>query len=216
MCSPSPTRSAHAREPRAAHRHGRRLGGFRGCRRAPRRRGHPKRTRYVERYELQPIDPQTNGPQYFYGLRYHTHITKPGEVETFHDQVGYWLWNPVEGTVTQTIAIPRAPGRAGIGPGRGRRDDLHAATPSAARRRTASARTRSSSTRSRTLSFTRHGHGERRRHVGVRRGHRAAGARPRRAVPPHRPPHAPQGRRTHAEPTRPRRVTHWWTATPAP
>ena len=29
-------------------------------------------------------------------------------VETFHDQVGYWLWNPVEQTVTQTIAIPRA------------------------------------------------------------------------------------------------------------
>ena len=63
---------------------------------------------YVERYELQPIDPQTNGPQYFYGLRYHVHIHKPGEVETFHDQVGYWLWNPVEQTVTQTIAIPRA------------------------------------------------------------------------------------------------------------
>jgi hypothetical protein len=62
---------------------------------------------YVERYELQPIDPQTNGPQYFYGLRYHVHITKPGEVETFHDQVGYWLWNPVEQTVTQTVAIPR-------------------------------------------------------------------------------------------------------------
>jgi hypothetical protein len=62
---------------------------------------------YVERYELQPIDPQTNGPQYFYGLRYHVHVHKPDEVETFHDQVGYWLWNPVEETVTQTIAIPR-------------------------------------------------------------------------------------------------------------
>jgi hypothetical protein len=36
------------------------------------------------------------------------HIHKPDEVETFHDQVGYWLWNPVEQTVTQTIAIPRA------------------------------------------------------------------------------------------------------------
>jgi hypothetical protein len=63
---------------------------------------------YLERYELQPIDPQTNGPQYFYGLRYHVHIHEPGLTETFHDQVGYWLWNPVEQTVTQTIAIPRA------------------------------------------------------------------------------------------------------------
>jgi hypothetical protein len=49
---------------------------------------------FGERFELQLIDRQTNGPQLFNGLRYHTHITKPGEVETFHDQVGYWLWEP--------------------------------------------------------------------------------------------------------------------------
>jgi hypothetical protein len=63
---------------------------------------------YVEHYELQPIDAQTNGPQLFYGLRYHTHIVKPGEVEAFHDQVGYWLWEPATGSVIQTISIPRA------------------------------------------------------------------------------------------------------------
>ena len=62
---------------------------------------------FVERYELQPIDPQTNGPQLFYGLRYHVHIVRPGEVETFHDQVGYWLWEPAARMVTHTIAIPR-------------------------------------------------------------------------------------------------------------
>jgi hypothetical protein len=62
---------------------------------------------YVERYELQPIDPQTNGPQLLYGLRYHTHIVKPGEVETFHDQVGYWLWEPAARTVLHSLAIPR-------------------------------------------------------------------------------------------------------------
>lgn len=62
---------------------------------------------YVERIELQPIDPQTNGPQLFYGLRYHVHVVKPGEVETFHDQVGYWLWEPATGTLIQTLAIPR-------------------------------------------------------------------------------------------------------------
>ncbi|HWW43850.1 MAG TPA: heme-binding beta-barrel domain-containing protein [Acidimicrobiia bacterium] len=62
---------------------------------------------FVEHYELQPIDPQTNGPQLFYGLRYHTHIVKPGEVETFHDQVGYWLWEPAAHTVVHTLAIPR-------------------------------------------------------------------------------------------------------------
>jgi len=65
------------------------------------------RDAFVERYELQPIDRQTNGPQLFYGLRYHTHIVKPGEVETFHDQVGYWLWEPATNIVTHALAIPR-------------------------------------------------------------------------------------------------------------
>ncbi|HEY1089929.1 MAG TPA: heme-binding beta-barrel domain-containing protein [Burkholderiaceae bacterium] len=62
---------------------------------------------YVERYELQPIDPQTNGPQLLYGLRYHTFIHKPGRNKLYHDQVGYWLWEPATGTVMQTLAIPR-------------------------------------------------------------------------------------------------------------
>src|SRR5260370_36505381 len=63
---------------------------------------------YVEHIELQPIDPQANGPQLFYGLRYATRIVKPGEVETYHDQVGYWLWEPATGTVIHSLAIPRA------------------------------------------------------------------------------------------------------------
>ncbi len=62
---------------------------------------------YVERMEFHPIDPQPNGPQLLYGLRYHVHIKKPGEANTFHDQVGYWLWEPATKTVIQTIAIPR-------------------------------------------------------------------------------------------------------------
>ena len=67
----------------------------------------PERQVFVERIELQPIDPQMNGPQLFYGLRYHTHIVKPGEVETYHDQIGYWLWEPATGLILQTLAIPR-------------------------------------------------------------------------------------------------------------
>jgi hypothetical protein len=62
---------------------------------------------FVEHYELQPIDRQTNGPQLFYGLRYHTHIVKPGEDETFHDQLGYWLWEPGANRVLLTLGIPR-------------------------------------------------------------------------------------------------------------
>jgi len=67
----------------------------------------PERQVIVERIELQPIDPQTNGPQLFYGLRYHTHVVKPRQVETYHDQIGYWLWEPATGNLIQTLAIPR-------------------------------------------------------------------------------------------------------------
>jgi hypothetical protein len=67
----------------------------------------PEQQVFVERLELQPIDPQTNGPQLLYGLRYHCHVVKPGEQATFHDQVGYWLWEPATGRVIQTLAIPR-------------------------------------------------------------------------------------------------------------
>jgi hypothetical protein len=67
----------------------------------------PEQREYTERIELQPIDPQANGPQLFYGLRYHIHILTPGEDGTFHDQVGYWLWEPATGLVLQTLAIPR-------------------------------------------------------------------------------------------------------------
>jgi hypothetical protein len=67
----------------------------------------PERREFIERIELQPIDPQANGPQLFYGLRYHIHINTLEEDTTFHDQVGYWLWEPVTGLVLQTVAIPR-------------------------------------------------------------------------------------------------------------
>ena len=68
----------------------------------------PEKQAYIEHMELQPIDAQTNGPQLFYGLRYHTRIVKPNDPETFHDQVGYWLWEPATRIVTQTLSIPRA------------------------------------------------------------------------------------------------------------
>jgi hypothetical protein len=80
--------------------------GTRGLDVKPKSEG-PKKQAFVERMELQPIDPQTNGPQLLYGLRYHTHITKPDQVKTYHEQVGYWLWEPATGTVIHTLSIPR-------------------------------------------------------------------------------------------------------------
>ena len=75
----------------------------------------PERQAYIEHMELQPIDAQANGPQLFYGLRYHTRIVKPGEVEAFHDQVGYWLWEPATGSVILTLSIPRGQTAMAVG-----------------------------------------------------------------------------------------------------
>lgn len=62
---------------------------------------------YRERIVFEVIDPQPNGPQLLYGLRYHVHVNKLDEPLTFHDQVGYWLWEPATGALLQTVAIPR-------------------------------------------------------------------------------------------------------------
>jgi hypothetical protein len=76
----------------------------------------PERREYLERIEMQPIDPQANGPQLFYGLRYHIHILATDEDGTFHDQTGYWLWEPATGLIMQTLSIPR--GQVALASGR--------------------------------------------------------------------------------------------------
>jgi len=67
----------------------------------------PERRVFQETIALHPIDPQPNGPQLLYGLRYHIHIDTLEELTTFHDQTGYWLWEPATGLVMQTLSIPR-------------------------------------------------------------------------------------------------------------
>ncbi|WP_374576196.1 FABP family protein [Phenylobacterium sp.] len=80
----------------------------------------PERREYIERIDMQPIDPQANGPQLFYGLRYHIHILATDEDNTFHDQVGYWLWEPATGLVMQSLTIPR--GQTALAGGRAAAD----------------------------------------------------------------------------------------------
>ncbi|MEI9995032.1 MAG: heme-binding beta-barrel domain-containing protein [Rhizomicrobium sp.] len=82
----------------------------------------PERRQFIERIEMQPIDPQANGPQLFYGLRYHVHINTPEEAITFHDQVGYWLWEKSTGLVLQSLTIPR--GQTALASGFAKPDDM--------------------------------------------------------------------------------------------
>lgn len=67
----------------------------------------PQKLAGVERMALQPIDPQTHGPQLPYGLRYSTHVNEPEQVKTSHDQVGCRLREPSTGTVIHTLTLPR-------------------------------------------------------------------------------------------------------------
>ncbi len=62
---------------------------------------------YSETWTFDACDSQVNGPQLFYGLRYHHHVLKDGEAPTFHDQVGYLMWEPHEQRIWMTLAIPR-------------------------------------------------------------------------------------------------------------
>ena len=76
----------------------------------------PERRQFIERIEMQPIDPQANGPQLLYGLRYHVHIVASDEDSTFHDQIGYWLYEPKTGLIMQSLTIPR--GQTALAAGR--------------------------------------------------------------------------------------------------
>jgi hypothetical protein len=80
--------------------------GKRGVDVAPKAAG-PRTLEFWERFELQPVDPGNNGPQLLYGLRYHTRMTKVGQIGTYHDQVGYFLWEPATETVMLSLSIPR-------------------------------------------------------------------------------------------------------------
>jgi hypothetical protein len=87
---------------------------------SPKAKG-PERRVFREHIHMQPIDSQANGPQLLYGLRYHIHINTPEEAITFHDQVGYWLWEPATGLIMQSLAIPR--GQVVLAGGTARPDD---------------------------------------------------------------------------------------------
>ncbi len=81
--------------------------GTKGFDTNPKAKG-PEYNDYTEKYENILIDRQLNGPQLYYGLRYNQTAINPEEKPVFHNQIGYWLWEPATNTIIQTLAIPRA------------------------------------------------------------------------------------------------------------
>jgi hypothetical protein len=80
----------------------------------------PERRQFIEHMLFEPIDGQTNGPQLFYGLRYHTRINTPEEDITFHDQVGHWAVGAGDRAGAPDLVDPARPGRDRGGPRGGR------------------------------------------------------------------------------------------------
>ena len=54
------------------------------------------------------ILPAVNHEQTLYGLRYHQQIFRHNEEFPFHDQVGFWHWDPEAKWVIQSATIARA------------------------------------------------------------------------------------------------------------
>lgn len=50
-------------------------------------------TPFRERVLMVPFGPILNGHQHLYGLDFRTAMWRDGEVEPFHAEVGYWLWD---------------------------------------------------------------------------------------------------------------------------
>jgi hypothetical protein len=64
-------------------------------------------SRFRERIVFEPMGPVQNGPQTIYGLRYSTMAWRLGEEDAFHEEEGYWLWDPKQGQVMRSFIVPR-------------------------------------------------------------------------------------------------------------
>ncbi len=63
--------------------------------------------KYRERLTLDPFGPVNNHAQELYGLRYSTTAWRLGVDSPFHEELGYWLWDPAEKQVMRCFIVPR-------------------------------------------------------------------------------------------------------------
>lgn len=80
--------------------------GTKGVDVAPTRGGNVV-SHYRERLSFEPWGPVNNHAQTLYGLRYMTMAWRLGEEGAYHDEVGYWLWDPEREMVMRCFAVPR-------------------------------------------------------------------------------------------------------------
>jgi hypothetical protein len=62
---------------------------------------------FRERMTLEPIGEVNNHEQSLYGLRYSTMAWRIGAEGSFHEEVGYWLWDAANKQVIKSFVVPR-------------------------------------------------------------------------------------------------------------
>lgn len=67
----------------------------------------PAETKFRERLTFEPLGPVVNGPQLLYGMKYHMTAWPLGEDKPFHEELGYWLWDPSAKQVMRCFMVPR-------------------------------------------------------------------------------------------------------------
>ena len=63
--------------------------------------------KYREHLVLEPFGPVDNHAQTLYGLRYSTTAWRLDGEDPFHEELGYWLWDPTEKQVLRCFIVPR-------------------------------------------------------------------------------------------------------------
>lgn len=77
--------------------------------------------KFRERMFFEPMGQIDNHAQKLFGLRYKTMAWRLGEPDTFHEELGYWLWDAKAKQVMRCFMIPR--GVTVIAGGRAKEDD---------------------------------------------------------------------------------------------
>lgn len=69
--------------------------------------GKVKETPFRERVTLSPFGPVDNGTQCLFGLDYRMAAWRDDDVDPFHTEIGYWLWDAAAGQVMRCFMVPR-------------------------------------------------------------------------------------------------------------
>lgn len=62
---------------------------------------------YRERIRFEPLDPVNNHAQVLHGLRYSTTAWRIGADAAFHEELGYWLYDPKRKELIRCFMVPR-------------------------------------------------------------------------------------------------------------